>query len=195
MAIAVKTYTGESAKPYQNELAHLRLTVFREFPYLYDGSLTYEKKYLDTFFRSPNSVIVVAFDEDQVVGASTGLPLMHETPNVQAPWIKNGEDISQIFYFSESVLLPAYHGRGIGVRFFEKREAFAKRSGFTTAVFCAVIRKVDDPRRPQSYFPLNQFWKNRGFTEKEGYVCQISWKDIGEEQESEKELQFWYKVL
>ena len=68
---------------------------------------------------SPDSVFVLALDGDQVVGASTGMPMAEETKEVKTPFLAHGWDAGQIFYFGESVLLPAYRGRGVGVRFFE----------------------------------------------------------------------------
>ncbi len=38
----------------------------------------------------------------------------------------NGYDPAEVFYLGESVLLSEYCGRGIGVRFFEQREAHAR---------------------------------------------------------------------
>ena len=39
------------------ELAALRIEVFRDFPYLYEGSLEYEKEYLNTYSQSADSMI------------------------------------------------------------------------------------------------------------------------------------------
>ena len=42
MNISVKRFSGTEAQPYLPDLARLRIEVFREFPYLYDGNLDYE---------------------------------------------------------------------------------------------------------------------------------------------------------
>ncbi len=39
MNIQIKSVKGDAIKPYIKELAHLRIKIFRDFPYLYDGSL------------------------------------------------------------------------------------------------------------------------------------------------------------
>jgi len=41
---------------------------------LVDGDYDYEKKYLQLYIDTPESVIVLAFDGDKVVGASTAIP-------------------------------------------------------------------------------------------------------------------------
>lgn len=191
----VKSFRGKEAEVHLMDLAQLRIEVFREYPYLYEGSLTYEKEYLQTFMQSEESIIVVAFDGSKVVGVSTGIPMKFEPETVQRPWIDGKEDIDSIFYFSESVLKKSYRGIGIGVQFFEKREKWARQLGYEIATFCGVIRSENDPRRPADFSPLNRFWKNRGFQMKVGYTCTMRWQEEGEGEETEKLLQYWFKYL
>jgi GNAT superfamily N-acetyltransferase len=193
--VEIKTLSGREAQAYLQELARLRIAVFREFPYLYDGDMAYEEEYLHTFFQAPDSVLVVVLDGGEVVGASTGLPLEQETANIQQPFLEQGLEVGRIFYCGESVLLPEYRGRGIGVRFFEERERWARRlERFDTLAFCAVVRPEDHPRRPADYVPLDAFWRRRGFERTELY-CYISWRDLDETGESPKALRCWMKGL
>ena len=45
----VRSLTGADILPILPDLARLRIVVFRDWPYLYDGTLDYEEKYLATF--------------------------------------------------------------------------------------------------------------------------------------------------
>ena len=49
--------------------------MFRDWPYLYDGDVAYERRYLETYRTSPGAVLVGAFEGDRLVGAATGTPL------------------------------------------------------------------------------------------------------------------------
>ena len=40
---------GAEIRDYFEDLTQLRMTVFKEFPYLYEGSLEYELEYLETY--------------------------------------------------------------------------------------------------------------------------------------------------
>lgn len=192
----LQSFTGAAAHPYIPDLARLRISVFRDFPYLYDGSPAYEQDYLRTFFEAPDSLLVVAFDGGTVVGASTGMPLEHETENIQKPWKNMAFDLARIFYYGESVLEKTYRGRGIGLRFFEERERWARSlNRFDYAAFCAVVRPEDHPLRPAGYRPLDDFWKKRGFVKTRDLVCHMRWQDVGETEETEKALCFWWKRL
>lgn len=177
-------------------IAQLRIQVFREFPYLYEGSEDYERKYLQTYIDSPDSLFVLVFDGERLVGASSGLPLSDEVDDLRRPFEQQGEPVERIFYCGESVLLPEYRGRGIGVRFFEEREAHARRLGrFEKICFCAVERPADHPRRPVDYLPLDGFWQRRGYQKRSDLRTTFVWQDLDETAESPKPMVFWMKSL
>ena len=195
MTLEIRSFSGADAAPYVDDLARLRITVFRDFPYLYDGDPAYERKYLATYAGSEGSVFVLALDGGRVVGAATGMPMAAETDEVRAPFLAAGRDPGDYFYFGESVLLPAYRGRGVGVKFFEGREAQARRLGLALCTFCAVERPADHPRRPAGYAPLDRFWQNRGYRHHPELRTTFTWRDLDETEESEKPLSFWIRDL
>jgi GNAT superfamily N-acetyltransferase len=195
MSIRVEPLLGARLKAHLPDVARLRIEVFREFPYLYDGDLVYEGRYLAAFAASRDAVVVAAFDGDEIVGASTAAPLSTQTDDVTAPFQARGEDLGTFFYFGESVLKKAYRGHGIGVRFFEHREAQARACGAKAMTFCTVIRPAAHPLRPNDYETLDLFWQKRGYAPQPGLICHISWKEIGEAEESPKPMQFWMKRL
>jgi len=194
--IEIGRAVGAGLRDIIPELARLRVAVFRAWPYLYDGNEAYEASYLQTYVRSPSAAVILARSEGRIVGASTCLKLTDETENVIAPFRAPGWDPDRVFYFGESVLLPEFRGRGIGVAFFNGREAHARAvSGCDFATFCAVQRPADHPARPAGYEPLDVFWGRRGFTRRPDLRCEMDWTDLGEPGESTKTLVFWLKSL
>lgn len=193
--LTLTTLTGSSIHEVIPELAQLRIQVFREFPYLYDGSVDYETSYLRRYTQSEQCVVVLVRDGERVVGASTGMPLVDEAAEVIRPVRKSGHNLNEWFYFAESVLLDSYRGNGFGYRFFEERERHALDFGYHYACFCSVIRPPDHPRRPASYRELHDFWRKRGFEKDEAMATTFSWKEIGEESESPKPMEYWVKAL
>ncbi|WP_234185972.1 GNAT family N-acetyltransferase [Shinella sp. NM-101] len=186
---------GKAVAPHVADLARLRIAVFHAFPYLYAGSEAYEAAYLQTYAQSPESLFVLALDGERIVGASTGVPMTDASEEFRAPFAAAGIDPATVFYFGESVLLPGYRGRGLGVRFFEEREAYSRRLGrFDWCAFCAVERPKDHPLRPADYAPLDDFWGRRGYTRRADLSTMLSWQDIGEAQETEKPMSFWLKA-
>jgi hypothetical protein len=131
-----RTVAGADVPPFIPALARLRIAVFRDWPYLYEGSQASEERYLRIYAESPQAAVVLALDGAEVVGASTCLPLTDETGNVQAPFRAAGIVIDRVFYFGESVLLSPYRGVGAGVRFFTEREAHARRVWLDPPMTC-----------------------------------------------------------
>jgi GNAT superfamily N-acetyltransferase len=196
MTLRIDTLQGEAVLPLLADLAWLRIAVFREYPYLYQGDTAYEETYLRTCVESPRAAVVVASNDGHVIGASTCLPLTDETDNVIAPFRARGWDPARFFYFGESVLLPAWRGRGLGVAFFNAREAHARIvSDCDFATFCGVRRPVDHSSRPASWVPLDAFWRKRGYTPIVGLSCQMSWRELGAEAETSHDLDFWMRSL
>jgi len=189
---------GERAKEHLIPLAELRMRVFRDFPYLYDGDFEYEKKYLNTYFSSPHSFVIFAQDKDRnnaIIGASTAILLSEEEEAFKKPFLEQEIDPASVCYFGESVLLSEYRGLGIGKEFMRVRLQFAKEKNMRLASFCAVVRASDHPLRPEGYRPLDEFWKNMGFHSVPGITTKYQWKDIDQEIENYKTMQFWLKEL
>lgn len=191
----VEALTGEALREALPAVARLRIEVFRAWPYLYDGDLAYEENYLRPYAESSRAIVVVARDGARLVGASTGAPLTEHADDFAAAFAGSGLEMSEVFYCAESVLLPGYRGRGVGHAFFDEREAHARRLGFPISAFCSVIRPRDHPKRPADYRPLDPFWRSRGYEPLDGVVAEFSWRDLDQEVETAKRLQFWYRRL
>ncbi|GAA5079837.1 GNAT family N-acetyltransferase [Lysobacter panacisoli] len=192
----VRCYGGAAIEPWLDDLARLRISVFRDWPYLYDGDAAYEASYLKTYLQSPRSVAVLAFDGDRVVGASTGLPLVDESEEFLAPFDGVSVAPQEVFYCGESVLLPAYRGRGIGHRFFDEREAHARSYGdYAWTAFCAVDRDPSHPRRPAFHRGNEAFWNKRGYRPRSDIRANLAWREVGQAGETGHTLTFWLRPL
>lgn len=186
---------GPELGPWVDALGGLRIAVFREFPYLYDGDLDYERRYLSVYLGCPGAKVVLVHDtKGALVGATTCLPLADEDQGFRRPFESAGENPADWLYLGESLLLPAWRGRGLGKVFFERREAHARELGLRRTAFCAVERPVTHPLRPVGYRPLDAFWTSRGYVRRPDLRASYPWKDIGETLETPKTLAFWTKT-
>jgi GNAT superfamily N-acetyltransferase len=193
--VTVRALTGADLEAALDGVAALRISVFRDWPYLYDGSLEYERAYLQTYRDSPGALLVGAFAGDRLVGASTSTPMEDHAEAFAEPLKKIGLPVESILYGAESVLLPAWRGRGLGHRFFDLREAHARRLGRTHVAFCSVKRPEDHPMRPAHFRTNDAFWMGRGYAPLPGVLAEFSWKDVGDAEETVKPLQFWIRAL
>lgn len=191
--VEILRLSGKLVEQYLEQVANLRIGVFREFPYLYDGSADYETDYLRVYAESPRSVFVLAIDDGKVVGASTGLPLTDADEAFQKPFVDAGIDPAAVYYFGESVLEKSYRGRGIGHRFFDEREAHAREHGFTVTAFCAVERDADHPMKPEDYRSNDAFWIKRGYQKTPELAATLEWQQVDDAAEVLNTLIFWVK--
>lgn len=192
----IRLLHGAAIAPFIAELVQLRLQVLREYPFLYEGMDEDEAGHLACPTLSERSLLVLAQEHGQVVGASLGLPLSDMPDALQEPFAARGEDPARVFYFAQSLVLPAYRGQGLGVRFFIERESYAhKLAEFDLCAFCSVERPSAHPLRPVDFKPLDGFWRNRGFLRDPSLRSSFAWRDRGEQQASEKIMSFWLKVL
>ncbi len=190
-AAELETLSGAAIRAVVPELARLRVEVFRAWPYLYEGDLGYERRYLAKYAGMDDATIVVARVAGRVVGASTALPLARAEPEMQRPFRDAGLDPRDWYYFGESVLEEAHRGRGIGVAFFHAREARAAALGYRRTTFCAVERPDDHPMRPAGHVPLDGFWTRRGYVRRPGLRASFDWRDIGAAGETPHPMVFW----
>ena len=195
MTLTYQVLDGDAVAAALDDLARLRIDVFADWPYLYAGSLDYERDYVATYRDAQNAILVAAKDGDRIVGAATGTPMEDHANDFAAPFAATGIPLTDIFYCAESVLLPDYRGQGAGHVFFDMREAKAKALGRRYVAFCSVMRPEDHPARPANYRPLDGFWRKRGYEKLDGVVARFKWTDHGDAEQTEKPLQFWMKAL
>lgn len=189
---------GDDIIPFIPELAKLRIDIFKNYPYLYEGDLEYEYKYLNTYVKCKESIIVFIFDQkkqNKVVGASSAIPLEFETIEFQQPFIDNNINIKDVFYFGESVLLPEYRGQHIYKQFFAEREKAAREYGCKITAFAAIDRPPNDPRKPIDYVSLDEVWEHFGYKKQSHLCAYFEWKEMGESIPTFKPLIFWIKKL
>lgn len=184
---------GTEIIPHLERLAKLRISVFKEYPYCYDGDMQYEQKYLARYAECNESIILLASIDDEVVGASTAIPLIFETDAFKEPYLE--ENIREIFYLGESVILPEYRGNHLYQHFFRLREEAARMYGCKRTAFCAVERARDTTKITENYRRLDLVWSHFKYKKNIARKTQFSWKDIGEANETFKDMIFWEKNL
>ena len=195
MTVEIRPCAGAAIAPYLADIARLRMEVFRDYPYLYEGTLAYEEAYLRAYAAADDHLVVLALGDGKVIGASTAMPLVAHGDEVVPPFVGVGIDPASVFYFGESVLAAPFRGRGLGHAFFAERERFGRTHGFALAAFCAVERPPNHPLRPPAYAPLDPFWQRRGYVRRADLRTAFTWQDVGEPAPSAKPMVFWTKAL
>ena len=191
----VRPLSRDDITAHLGDVAALRIAVFRDWPYLYDGNLDFERQYVASYRDHPGALLVGAFDLGRLIGASTSTPLEDQGPDITAPLVAHGLRADQVLWGPESVLLPAYRGQGIGHRFFDLREAHARSLGRSHVAFASILRGHDHPARPPNARSNDAFWRGRGYAPLPDAQVEFGWRDVGDPAETLKSLQIWLKAL
>lgn len=193
--LTFKTYRSVEISEIIDALADLRMTVFREYPYLYDGNLTEEQKYLAHYVKAKDSFVLVIFENGNVIGATTAVPLIEAYDDIRTPFENAGMNLKDVFYFGEAMLLPAYRGMGLYKIFMREREHVAKQYGAKLCSLMAVKRPDDHPLKPKDYQDLKPIWNHYGFVEHPEIEPWYSWKDIDQPEKTKKPFSVWVKNI
>ncbi len=177
------------------ELCEL-LEVYREWPYLYEQSYPRENSdYLEErYVQQPGSVICLAYIEGKIVGAAMGVPL-NCAPNYYQAAFPAQERRPDTFYLGEMVVLPEYRYKKIATQLYQ--HLLESISGSYRALcFATVVRSENDRLlhfKPRGYTSLDL--AELGFEKRDDLHTTAKWKVIGETEESEHPMIFWWKGL
>ncbi len=193
-AARVWTYSGQEARDYFEDIARMRITMFREFPYLYNGSFEYEKEYLEAYFKSLNAKILLVFDtNNEIVGFSNSIPLAEELDEIKAPFKEHGLDLNHYLYIGEVMLKEEYRGKGFARQFFTYHENNARTNGYDYTVFMTVDRTEDDLDKPKDYVSPDAIWNHFGYTKDKNLSITMDWPSVDQSRDSKNTLSIWWK--
>ncbi len=193
--ISLHYLSGAEAERYFNDIASMRINYFRDFPYLYEGSLKYEKEYLNTYFSSKNSLIIIALDNGNPVAFSSAIPLSEEMGEIKRSFIEASIDIENYLYIGEVIIQPEYRGKGLLRLFFECYESYARKLGQNNLVFMTVNRPLNHPMRPNNYRQLEPLWQHMGYHIRSDVVISLPWKQVDTHKEEQNILDVWVKNI
>lgn len=195
----IKLFQGKQLKQWVPTIAELRLSAFKEFPYLYAGSRDLEESYLNYYLSKQQSLFTLALSHESVIGATTGIPFLYV-----ADWFsgsallfeKNGYNPLEFYYYGELIVLPAYQRQGIASEMFYQSENFAKKEGYKHSCILTVERDKNHPQSSPDYKSNTQnLWRKLGFT-KTSMHCYVNWPTFsisGEVVDMRHQLAFWIK--
>lgn len=184
--IQLKVLVGEEINPYVEEITHLCLIVFREYPYLYEGTVGEYEPYIQKYADTKKGVVCLILDDNHLVGAVTGIPLVEMPPHHISSFYENGYDPSLFYYIGEMVLLPKHRGSQYGQLMYYQVEKKIKEWNFPYLCFCEIER----PDHQDS--PL--FGKH-GYIKHEELHFTAYWQEINGTEETPQHMVYWIKNL
>ena len=192
----VHTYLGAEIGAFIEPLGRYRIEIFREFPYLYDGDMEYERNYLSRYLQSGESFLLLGQDALGIACACTGIPLEHEMDEFKAPFIQRGGSVTDKFYLGEIMIRKDLRGQGLGTRVMKLALSTIARTGkYQHVVLCTVIRPPNHPLKPAGYQFNDHLWRKVGFSKLADDKVFFPWKDLGDAHETIKPMHYWIKTV
>lgn len=192
---SLELYSGPALLPYLPEIARLRITIFREFPYLYKGSEDIETKYLQAYAEAPDACVFVVRDGETIIGAVTGVPLSGEPAAFTASFAAGPYPLDTIYYLGEVLFLPGYRGQGLGSQLLKELADHVRSLGRYRHLACATIERPEDhPLRPSDYHPIDGLLIRAGLIRHPELHVTLPWPDL-DGNVTENTMVFWIKEL
>jgi GNAT superfamily N-acetyltransferase len=182
---------GSEIKHCIDRLGEFRIQIFREYPYLYDGSIEYERTYLRRYLMAPESLCLILEDALGIVGACTGIPLACEDSEFQNAFV--GENKEEVYYIGEVMLRADSRGKKLGSSLMSTALDLIDSNKFKKISLCTVDRGLNHPREPLSYSPPDYLWKKYGFEKSGNLMAYLDWKDVGQDVDTRKPLNIWFR--
>ena len=173
---------------------------FKEYPYLYEGTVEQEHAYLNHYVSNPQAMLLLALDDTKLVGASTGIPLIAETilfTASQSVLQSRHIDPMRCYYYGEIMVDRLYQGRGIANALYQQQGHQAIKLGFEYAVIMTVMRPDNHPQKPKGYRSTDTLWPKLGF-EPLNVTVDIPWSTIqadGSVVREANRVQCWVKKI
>lgn len=90
--LELRALEGPEAARWLDDIVRIRVELYREFPYLYDGDAAREALCLRTYLECGEAVFLAAFDGDRMAGFSSSIPLAMEDEALTEPFRRAGLD-------------------------------------------------------------------------------------------------------
>ncbi len=187
--------TGAAIADGRDDVATLRLEIFREYPYLYQGRREDELEYLGTYAAAPDACVILAYDGDAVIGAVAGMPLIHENLQMIDAFAGTTFPLDEVYYVGELLFRPAYRNCGLGRKLLDRLESHICSLDRYRTLTCATVERPDDhPLRPRDYIAITKFLARTDFAQLTGVKTSFTWREI-DGVKRDHLMQFWFKLI
>jgi GNAT superfamily N-acetyltransferase len=193
--ITDQLFSGTAIANVLDDLATLRLEIFREYPYLYEGRRKDELDYLGTYAKVVDACAILAYYGSTIIGAATGMPLIHEDAQTLDAFARASLPLGEIYYVGELLFRPAWRNTGLGRKSLARLENHVHSFGSYRMLTCATVERPDDhPLRPLDYIPITRFLAKTGFARLTGVTTHFKWLET-DGVKRDHSMQFWVKDL
>ncbi|HLC06649.1 MAG TPA: GNAT family N-acetyltransferase [Candidatus Babeliales bacterium] len=197
---SIKVLTQDELKTLLPFVAQLRVNIFRNYPYLYDGNIAEEMDNLEKYAQHNNSALAIAYYNENPVGFLCGSDLIHYSvhfENSVADLFKGVDlNIENYYYCADIIILPEHRGKYLAPQLFDAIENYAQQKGYTACCFITEHHE-NHPLKPRDHKSLVPLWNSLNY-KKSALITYASWQTHqvdGTIKLEQHPLIFWLKNL
>lgn len=194
----IEVFKGAEIIPYVKKVTDLSLAIYREYPYLYEGTEEEYMPFIEHYAKSELGMACILFDDEKPVGVAIGMPMDTMRKKYQEPLLSKYPEanINSFFYLGEFLILKEYRGKGFGKQIYvELEQSIKKEKLFKTICFCKIDEFELHPLKPDNYKSLDEFWRKLGFEQVEDLSTSVAWRNINELEDSPHKMVYWIKTM
>lgn len=186
--IHLETFKGNAISPYIQDITDLSLTIYREYPYLYEGTEEEYMPFIEYYSYSQNGIACILFDNDKPIGVAIGMPMNEMREKYKQPLLNyyTETDFDSLFYLGEFLLLKEYRGQGFSKQMYLELEQQVRKTGFSSKIFFCEI---------DNYRSLDKFWSKLGFKLCGNLSFTVYWRNVSELEDSPHNMIYLMKSL
>lgn len=196
---SIALFSGDTIQEILPFPQQMCLTYYREYPYLYEGTLEEQQAYHSWLSKLKHSAVAIAYYGNKPVGFLSGAAFIdfaeHYTGSLTV--FKNaGLDPAQYYYFADVIIEKEHRGHSLCKKLFAVLEQYAINLGY--AKNCLVVEShATHPCKPADYRELGNLWIRLGYAESPATIS-FKWNTIqpdGTQERQEHPLRYWMKNL
>lgn len=194
-SLHIRTLYDSEIEQYIPQIVDICLSVYREYPEFYDGTVDEYQPIIEKYVRSSFGVASLLFDQDRLVGIAIGAPLVAKESEYDESILKqHGIDPQHFFYIAEWVVLPEYRCKGHGKQLFETLVDVVVESKKFPYICLWSTEEPENYPKPDRCFPKKSFFVSHGFI-RHTLVIDLPWKDIKTQEVINHKMSLWVREI
>ena len=196
MTAAIEIFRGNDFAPYLKRLSQMRMTHYRGYPYLYEGSDDYEHEYIADFPNNQHSIMVGAFESGELEGFVLGTPLEGDSP-ILASISDKVHRRATTYYIADIILNSGLRAQRISETLMNTIEREIISLGYKQICFLTVFRPENHPTRPPGYVESRALWERFGYVKQPAKLT-YDWASLnaaGNLTMQTHEMNLWSKII
>ena len=189
--LRVETLPHRGRVAFAKALADLRTDYFSEYPYLQTPDHKAALQEMRSLCMDPEVLIVAAFDDGAIAGCGIVRPFRHAEVARCGSWFaQRGYDIRRWTFGLYTLTRPQYRALGVTSMIGNLLNREFRSRAIEGRVAPVIQRQASDIKAPPGYRDPLGFFLKRGYEQMDIPSLTASWRDIGDDHETEKHYVF-----